>query len=104
MRTKAVVLLLGFTALSGCCATGSNCATSDPNAPLAWDGRGPGPGETGSAPKARRTAARPHDTTAAPAAEPTAASDPADAPWAKPMENSDADSRLGQRLKICRNC
>jgi hypothetical protein len=43
MLTKFMVLLVAGAALTGCCASGTGCATPTAGAPIAWDGLGEAP-------------------------------------------------------------
>ena len=43
MLTKFMVLLVAGSALTGCCASGTGCATPTAGAPIAWDGLGEPP-------------------------------------------------------------
>jgi len=121
MLTRFMVLLVAGAALSGCCASGTGCATSTtPGAPVAWDGLGDAPtanDEQGQEkrPQKRKTArnreiilgplngAPPKSTSA----EASAGSDVKaryDEWTRQPNEDAEADARLARQTKICRGC
>ena len=112
MLTKFMVLLVAGSALTGCCASGTGCATTQtPGAPIAWDGLGEpptandAPGEQ-RRPTKRRTA---HDREivlgplngASPQSEAKARYDD----WTRqPNEDAEADAKLARQTKICKGC
>jgi hypothetical protein len=112
MYTKFLALIIAATALSGCCVSGTGCATPTAGAPTAWDGLGEAPtanGEQGSEnrPK-RRAAARNREIILGPLNEsPTGSTSGSRAEdrWTRlPNEDPEADAKLARQLKICRNC
>jgi hypothetical protein len=118
VHIKLFALLLACSALSGCCASGTGCATtSTAGAPIAWDGLGQPPtadGDQAAPAKPTRRTARNRDREIilgplndAPSRE---ASTRPDAKarydeWTRlPNEDPEADARLKRQIKICQNC
>jgi hypothetical protein len=111
MYTKLLALIIAATALSGCCVSGTGCATPTAGAPIAWDGLGEAPtadGEQGSESRPKRRTARNREIILGPLNEsPTASAtgSRAEERWTRqPNEDPEADARLARQLKICRNC
>jgi hypothetical protein len=112
MLTKLLALLIAGTALSGCCASGTGCSTTQTaGAPIAWDGLGQpptvddAPGEEKR--PAKRKTARNREIILGPLNDAPARSD-AKAPyedWTRqPNEDFEADARLARQTKICKGC
>ena len=114
---KLLALLIASVALSGCCASGTGCATSTtPGAPIAWDGLGEAPtanDEPGQEkrPQKRKTARNREiilgPLNGAPPRETSAGSDAKaryDEWTRQPNEDVEADARLARQTKICRGC
>lgn len=112
MLTKFMVLLVAGSALTGCCASGTGCSTTQTaGAPIAWDGLGEpptandAPGEQKRTPK-RRTA-RNQEIILGPlnGAPPQADAKARYDEWTRqPNEDVEADARLARQTKICRGC
>ena len=117
MLTRIMVLLVAGSALTGCCASGTGCSTTQTaGAPIAWDGLGEpptaddAPGEEKRLQK-RRTA-RNREIILGPLndASPKETSAKSDArsdydAWTRlPNEDPEADAKLKRQLKICRDC
>lgn len=119
MLTKFMALLIAGTALTGCCASGTGCATPTSGAPIAWDGLGEAPtanGEQGAEVRPKRRTARNREIILGPLNE----SPPKEASaqtstrsdararyddWTRsPTEDAEADAKLARQLKICRDC
>ena len=112
MLTRFMVLLVAGAALSGCCASGTGCATSTtPGAPVAWDGLGDAPtanDEPGQEkrPQKRKTA-RNREIILGPLNDAPARSDAKaryDEWTRQPNEDIEADARLARQTKICKGC
>ena len=118
MHMKLLALLIAGTALTGCCATGTGCSTTQTaGAPIAWDGLGEPPaadGEQAAPTKPKRRVARNHDREIvlgplndSPPRETTGRSEVKSAydAWTRlPNEDPEADARLKRQIKICQNC
>ena len=117
MHLKLIALLLACSALSGCCVSGTGCATA-PTAgtPIAWDGLGEPPTADGdqaapAKPKRRTARNRDREIILGPLNDaPREASGRSDAKarydeWTRlPNEDPEADARLKRQIKICQNC
>jgi hypothetical protein len=112
MLTRFMVLLVAGSALTGCCASGTGCSTTQTaGAPIAWDGLGEPPtaNDEPGEPKrpAKRKTARNQEIILGPL---NGAPPPADAKarydeWTRqPNEDVEADARLARQTKICRGC
>jgi hypothetical protein len=112
-----MVLLVAGSALTGCCASGTGCSTTQTaGAPIAWDGLGEpptaddAPGEEKR--PAKRKTARNREILLGPLnnAPPREASARSDAKaryddWTRqPNEDLEADARLARQTKICKGC
>jgi hypothetical protein len=116
MLTKIMVLLVAGTALTGCCASGTGCATPTTGAPIAWDGLGQPPtaddAPGAEKPPQKRKTARNREIILGPlnGAAPSGASSGSDAKarydeWTRqPNEDAEADARLARQTKICKGC
>ena len=116
MLTRIMVLLVAGFALTGCCASGTGCATTTPGTPIAWDGLGEPPTANdapGEEPRpAKRKTARNREILLGPLnnAPPREASARSDAKaryddWTRqPNEDLEADARLARQTKICKGC
>ena len=117
MLTKIMVLLVAGAALTGCCASGTGCATTPTaGAPIAWDGLGQPPtaddAPGAEKPPQKRKIARNREIILGPlnGAAPNGASTGSDAKarydeWTRqPNEDVEADARLARQTKICRAC
>ena len=111
-----MVLLVAGSALTGCCASGTGCATPTAGTPTAWDGLGEPP-TANDAPgeekrPAKRKTARNREIILGPlnGAAPNGASTGSDAKarydeWTRqPNEDVEADARLARQTKICKGC
>jgi hypothetical protein len=117
MLTRIMVLLVAGSALTGCCASGTGCSTTQTaGAPIAWDGLGEPPTENDAPgeekrPQKRRTA-RNQEIILGPlnGAPPRETSTGSNAKarydeWTRqPNEDAEADARLARQTKICRGC
>ena len=117
MLTRIMVLLVAGSALTGCCASGTGCSTTQTaGAPIAWDGLGEPPTADDASgeekrPQKRRTARNREillgPLNDAPPRE-TAAGSNAKArydEWTRqPNEDAEADARLARQTKICKGC
>jgi len=117
MLTRIMVLLVAGSALTGCCASGTGCSTTQTaGAPIAWDGLGEPP-TANDAPgeekrPAKRKTARNREILLGPLnnAPPREASARSDAKaryddWTRqPNEDLEADARLARQTKICKGC
>jgi hypothetical protein len=111
MLTKFMVLLVAGSALTGCCVSGTGCATQTAGAPIAWDGLG-APPTANDAPgeekrPAKRKTARSREIILGPlngAAPQTDAKARYDEWTRQPNEDVEADARLARQTKICRGC
>ena len=111
MLTKLLALLIAGTALTGCCATGTGCATTTPGTPIAWDGLGEPP-TANDAPgeeqrPAKRKTARNREIILGPLNDAPARSDAKaryDEWTRQPNEDIEADARLARQTKICKGC
>jgi hypothetical protein len=115
MLTKFMVLLVAGSALTGCCVSGTGCATTQTaGAPIAWDGLGEPPTAANDAPgeqkrpAKRRAAARDREIILGPLNGAPAAQSEAKArydDWTRqPNEDAEADARLARQTKICKGC
>jgi hypothetical protein len=118
VHIKLIALLLACSALSGCCVSGTGCATpSTAGAPIAWDGLGQAPtadGDQAAPAKPTRRTARNRDREIilgplndAPSRDASARSDAKARydEWTRlPNEDPEADARLKRQTKICQNC
>ena len=111
MLTKLLALLIVGTALTGCCSSGTGCATPTSGTPIAWDGLGEpptandAPGEE-QRPTKRKTA-RNREIILGPLNDAPARSDAKARyeDWTRqPNEDIEADARLARQTKICRGC
>lgn len=112
MLTKFMVLLVAGSALTGCCVSGTGCATTQTaGAPIAWDGLGEPP-TANDAPgeekrPAKRKTARNREIILGPLndAPPRAEAKARYDEWTRqPNEDVEADARLARQTKICRGC
>jgi hypothetical protein len=111
MLTKLLALLIAGTALTGCCATGTGCATTTPGTPIAWDGLGEPP-TANDAPgeekrPAKRKTARNREIILGPLNDAPSRSDAKARyeDWTRqPNEDVEADARLARQTKICKGC
>ena len=111
MLIKLLALLIAGTALTGCCASGTGCATPTAGTPIAWDGLGEPPtandvpGEERQ--PAKRKTARNREIILGPLNGAPAQSD-AKAQYddwtRRPNEDAEADARLARQTKICKGC
>ena len=111
MLTKLLALLIAGTALTGCCATGTGCATTTPGTPIAWDGLGEPPTANdapgGEQRPAKRKTARNREIILGPLNDAPARSDAKaryDEWTRQPNEDIEADARLARQTRICRGC
>ena len=111
MLTKLLALLIAGTALTGCCASGTGCATTPPGTPIAWDGLGQpptaddAPGEEKR--PAKRKTARNREIILGPLNNAPSRSDAKARyeDWTRqPNEDAEADARLARQTKICKGC
>jgi len=111
MLTRIMVLLVAGFALTGCCASGTGCATTTPGTPIAWDGLGEpptaddAPGEEKR--PAKRKTARNREIILGPLNDAPARSDAKaryDEWTRQPNEDVEADARLARQTKICKGC
>ena len=112
MLTRIMVLLVAGSALTGCCASGTGCSTTQTaGAPIAWDGLGEAPtandapGED-KRPQKRRTA-RNREIILGPLNDAPPRSDAKARydDWTRqPNEDLEADARLARQTKICKGC
>ena len=111
MLTKLLALLIAGTALTGCCLSGTGCATTTPGTPIAWDGLGEPP-TANDAPgeekrPAKRKTARNREIILGPLNDAPGRSDAKARyeDWTRqPNEDAEADARLARQTKICRGC
>ena len=112
MLTRIMVLLVAGAALTGCCASGTGCSTTQTaGAPIAWDGLGEPP-TANDAPgeekrPAKRKTARDREIVLGPLNDAPARSDAKaryDEWTRQPNEDVEADARLARQTKICRGC
>ena len=111
MLTKLLALLIAGTALTGCCSSGTGCATPTAGTPIAWDGLGEPP-TANDAPgeekrPAKRKAARDREIVLGPLNDAPARSDAKARyeDWTRqPNEDVEADARLARQTKICKGC
>ena len=112
MLTRFMVLLVAGSALTGCCASGTGCSTTQTaGAPIAWDGLGEPP-TANDAPDeekrpAKRKTARSREIILGPlnAAPPQADAKTRYDEWTRqPNEDVEADARLARQTKICKGC
>jgi hypothetical protein len=111
MLTKLLALLIAGTALTGCCASGTGCATPTSGTPIAWDGLGEPP-TANDAPgeekrPAKRKTARNREIVLGPLNDAPARSDAKARyeDWTRqPNEDVEADARLARQTKICKGC
>jgi hypothetical protein len=121
MLTRFMVLLVAGAALSGCCASGTGCATATtPGTPIAWDGLGEAPtanDEPGQEkrPQKRKTARNreiilgplngaPPKSTSAETSVGSDAKARYDEWTRQPNEDVETDARLARQTKICKGC
>jgi hypothetical protein len=112
MYTKLLALLVTGLALSGCCVSGTGCNAPVAAAPIAWDGLGAAPTEsgaesTGEVNRPKRRTARNQEIIVGPlndAPRRTEAKARYDEWTRLPNEDPEADARLARQIKICRNC
>ena len=112
MLTRIMVLLVAGSALTGCCASGTGCSTTQTaGAPIAWDGLGEPPtanDATGEEKRpAKRKTARNREIILGPLngapAQSNAKAQYDD--WTRrPNEDAEADARLARQTKICKGC
>ena len=114
MLTRIMVLLVAGSALTGCCASGTGCSTTQTaGAPIAWDGLGEpptaddAPGEEKR--PAKRKTARNREIILGPlnGAPPRETSDTKaryDEWTRQPNEDVEADARLARQTRICKGC
>src|SRR5262245_40620981 len=115
MHTKLLVLLIAGTALSGCCVSGTGCATQTAGAPIAWDGLGEPPtanDEPGEQKQPKRRTARNREIILGPLNDAPKESSPRETStrsdakarydeWTRqPNEDVEADARLARQTKI----
>jgi hypothetical protein len=111
MLTKLLALLIAGTALTGCCSSGTGCATPTSGTPIAWDGLGEPP-TANDAPgeeqrPAKRKTARNREIILGPLNDAPARSDAKaryDEWMRQPNEDIEADARLARQTKICKGC
>jgi hypothetical protein len=111
MLTKLLALLIAGTALTGCCVSGTGCATPTAGTPIACDGLGEPP-TANDAPgeeqrPAKRKTARNREIILGPLNDTPARSDAKARyeDWTRqPNEDVEADARLARQTKICRGC
>ena len=112
MLTKIMVLLVAGSALTGCCASGTGCSTTQAaGAPIAWDGLG-APPTADDAPgeekrPAKRKTARNREIILGPlnGAPPRSDAKARYDDWTRqPNEDLEADARLARQTKICKGC
>ena len=112
MLTRIMVLLVAGSALTGCCASGTGCSTTQTaGAPIAWDGLGEPP-TANDAPgeekrPAKRKTARNREIILGPLNGAPAQSDAKaryDDWTRRPNEDAEADARLARQTKICKGC
>ena len=114
MLTKIMVLLVAGSALTGCCASGTGCSTTQTaGAPIAWDGLGEpptaddAPGEE-KRPAKRKTARNREiilgPLNGAPPREPRTPKRATTNGRGSPTKTSEADARLARQTKICKGC
>jgi hypothetical protein len=116
MHIKLLAFLIIGAALSGCCASGTGCSTTQTaGAPIAWDGLGEPPtadGEQAGATKPKRRTARNREIILGPLNEASSRDRSAGSgvkaayeEWTRqPNEDAEADARLARQTKICRGC
>jgi hypothetical protein len=111
MLTRFMVLLVAGSALTGCCASGTGCATPTAGTPIAWDGLGEPPTENDAPGEqkrpAKRRTARDREIVLGPLNDAPARSDAKaryDEWTRQPNEDVEADARLARQTKICRGC
>ena len=112
MLTRIMVLLVAGSALTGCCASGTGCSTTQTaGAPIAWDGLGEPPTANdapGEEPRpAKRKTARNREIILGPLNDAPARSDAKaryDEWTRQPNEDIEADARLARQTKICKGC
>ncbi len=111
MLTRIMVLLVAGTALAGCCASGTGCATPTAGGPIAWDGLGEPPAENVApgeeARPAKRKVARNREIILGPlnGATPQSEAKARYNDWERrPNEDAEADARLARQTRICRGC
>ena len=111
MLTRFMVLLVAGSALTGCCASGTGCATPMAGTPIAWDGLGEPP-TANDAPgeekrPAKQRAARNREIILGPLNDAPAQSNAKARydDWTRqPNEDVEADARLARQTKICKGC
>ena len=111
MLTRFMVLLVAGSALTGCCASGTGCSTTQTaGAPIAWDGLGEAPTANdapGEQKQPKRRTARNREIILGPLNEAAPKSDAKARydEWTRaPNEDAEADARLARQTKICRGC
>ena len=112
MLTRFMVLLVAGTALTGCCASGTGCSTTQTaGAPIAWDGLGEPPTADDASGEekrpAKRKTARNREIILGPLNDAPARSDAKaryDEWTRQPNEDVEADARLARQTKICKGC
>jgi hypothetical protein len=112
MLTRFMVLLVAGTALTGCCASGTGCSTTQTaGAPIAWDGLGEPPTADDASGEekrpAKRKTARNREIILGPLNDAPGRSDAKARyeDWTRqPNEDAEADARLARQTKICRGC
>ena len=112
MLTRIMVLLVAGSALTGCCASGTGCSTTQTaGAPIAWDGLGEPPtanDEPGEEKRpAKRKTARNREIILGPLNDAPSRSDAKaryDEWTRQPNEDIEADARLARQTKICKGC
>ena len=112
MLIKIMVLLVAGAALTGCCASGTGCATTPTaGAPIAWDGLGQPPtaddAPGAEKPPQKRKIARNREIILGPLndAPPQAEAKTRYDEWTRqPNEDVEADAWLARQTKICRGC
>ena len=112
MLTRILVLLVAGVALTGCCVSGTGCATTPTaGAPIAWDGLGQPPTADDAPgvekPPQKRKTARNREIILGPLNDAPARSDAKaryDEWTRQPNEDVEADARLARQTKICRGC
>jgi hypothetical protein len=109
MTLRCITLLFAALALGGCCLLGNGCYAPVPGTPVAWDGLGPAPTESGVKYKPKRASRRNTEIVVGPLNGVTAQSDDPKSQsndrWAQQQAtDQEADAKLTKQLKICRGC
>ena len=110
MISKYIALLFAAVGLAGCCVSGNGCYAPLPGVPIAWDGLGPAPSETGLAIESQpgKNARPKREIIIGPIGDLPTKPNPkpqAKAGWDEQEAADRADeAKLAKQLMICRNC